>query len=197
MAPQVTYPGSIVTREKLAERRSRKDLRFMAAHSALFDWLKIQERATDCFYRVHSAWGNEDLADVSGWMTAWYWQNQQCVHLDKWRTEGLENVCDVKKITDIKPLLFVHRNCANEHEDSMVVISITANMQDYLQERSAGKIVEGSKKYKEVETVWSFTLESGVWKVSNIDEDSMSLVYAKMVKELTPIETTVVSDLRI
>jgi hypothetical protein len=57
-------------------------------------------------------------------------------------------------------------------------------------------LLEGSKRYKEVETVWSFTLEEGVWKVSDIEEDSMSLAYAKMVKELPKIETTVVSELR-
>lgn len=183
-------------REKLAERRSRKDLRFMAGHSSLFEWLKIKERATDCFYRVHSGWEKEDLSGVGQWMTDWYWQNQQVVHLQKWKNEGLINICDVKKISDIKPLLFVHRNSGKEHEDSMVVVSITAKMKDCLQERNSGKIVEGSKRYKEVETIWSFTVENGHWKVSNIDESSMSLVYANMVKELPPIESTVVSDLR-
>ena len=69
-------------------------------------------------------------------------------------------------------------------------------MKDYLQDRATGKVVEGSKRYKAVETVWSFTLENGVWKVSNIEEDTMSTVYAKMVRELPRIETTVVSDLR-
>ena len=69
-------------------------------------------------------------------------------------------------------------------------------MKDYLQERNSGKVVEGSKRFKEVETIWSFTLENGIWKVSNIDESSMSLEYAKMVKELPKIESTVISELR-
>ena len=129
-------------------------------------------------------------------MTDWYWQNQQLAHLDRWKKEGLVNVCDVKNITKIKPLLFVHRNQGEAHEDSMVVISIQARMNDYLQDRATGKVVEGSKRYKEVETVWSFTLENGAWKVSDIEEDTMSTAYAKMVKELPKIETTVLSDLR-
>ena len=191
--PLIAY---VLLQEKLAERRSRKDLRFMAGYSSLFEWLKVQERAKDCFLRVHSGWEKEDLSGVSSWMTDWYWQNQQLAHLDKWKKEGLVNICDVKKITNIKPLLFVHRNQGEEHEDSMVVISIEAKMQDYLQDRTTGKVVEGSKRYKEVETVWSFTLEEGVWKVSDIEEDTMSLAYAKMVKELPGIETTVVSELR-
>jgi hypothetical protein len=186
----------VMVREKLSERRARKDLRFMAGYSPIFEWLKIQERVKDCFYRVHSGWEKEELSDVSGWMTDWYWQNQQMVHLDKWKREGLVNICDVKKITDIKPLLFVHRNHSARHEDSMLVVSVTANMKDYLQERDSGKVVEGSKRYKEVETVWSFTLEEGQWKVSDIDEGSMSLAYAKLVKDLPRIEDTVVADLR-
>ncbi len=69
-------------------------------------------------------------------------------------------------------------------------------MKDYLQDRNTGTVVEGSKRYKEVETVWSFTLENGVWKVSDIEEASMSLAYAKMVTDLPKIESTVISDLR-
>lgn len=47
--PLITY---VVIREKRAERRARKDLRFMALHSSVFELLKIQERAKDCFFRV-------------------------------------------------------------------------------------------------------------------------------------------------
>jgi Tim44-like domain len=191
--PWVIY---VLVREKLSERRARNDLRFMAGYSQLFEWLKIQERAKDCFFRVHSGWEKEDLSRVADWMTDWYWQHQQMAHLDKWKREGLVNICDVKKIVQIKPILFVHRNQGAEHEDSMVVLSITANMKDYLQHRTSGEIVEGSKRYKEVETIWSLTLENGVWKVSDIEEDSMSLGYAKLAGELPKIESTVVSELR-
>ena len=182
--------------EKLSERRALRDLRFMAGYDAVFDWLKVRERAKDCFQRVHSGWEKENLSGVSDWMTDWYWQNQQLVHLEKWKREGLVNICNVKKMTKIKPLLFIHRNQGAEHEDSMVVISMEAKMNDYLQDRNTGKVVEGNRRYKTVETVWSFTLENGEWKVSDIEEDAMSLAYAKLRKELPDIESTVVSDLR-
>ena len=70
-------------------------------------------------------------------------------------------------------------------------------MKDFLQDRNTGKVVEGSKNYKDVETIWSFTLENGYWKVSDIEEDSMSLAYAKLVSELPSIETTVISELKV
>lgn len=191
--PLILY---VLIREKIAERRARKDLRFMAKYSSIFDWLKIQERAKDCFYRVHTGWEKEDLSEASNWMTDWYWQNQQLAHLERWKREGLVNICNVKKITNIKPLLFVHRNQGREHEDSMVVVSIEAMMRDFLQNRTSGEVVEGSKRFKEVETIWSFTLENGEWKVSDIEEGDMSIAYAKLVKELPDIESTVVSELR-
>ena len=45
--PLIMY---VLFQEKLAERRARKDLRFMAWYSPLFEWLKVQERAKDCFF---------------------------------------------------------------------------------------------------------------------------------------------------
>ncbi len=191
--PLILY---VLLREKLSERRARRDLRFMAAYSAQFDWLKIMERAKDCFYRVHSGWDNEDLAAVSSWMTDWYWQHQQLVHLDRWKRDGLRNVCEIRKITHIRPLLFVHRNQGQEHDNSMIVISIEARMKDYLEQRDTGKVVEGSKRFKEVETIWTFTMQNEQWKVSDIEEGSMSLAYARMARELPAIETTVASELR-
>lgn len=185
----------VLVREKLAERRSRKDLSFMAARDARFDWLSIQQRTKDCFHRIHSGWDKEDLSDVSGWMTSWYWQNQQQVFLDKWKREGLVNVCNVKRMGSIRPLLFVHRNLGRAHEGSLLVVSITATMQDYLAKREGGKVVEGSKRYKEVETVWSFSMDGGEWKVSDIEEGGVSLAYAKLIRELPPIEATLNSDL--
>ena len=191
--PVIIY---VLIKEKLAERRTKKDLRVMAGYSPLFEWLKIRERAKDCFLRVHSGWENEDLSDVSAWMTDWYWQNQQQVYLNKWRDNGLVNVCNVRRIIGIKPLLFVHRNHGAEHDGSLVVVSIEAHMQDYLEKRGTGEIVEGSKSFKDVETVWSFTLENKQWKVSDIEESEMTLAYANEVAGLPRIETTVVSDLR-
>ena len=188
--PLITY---VLIREKISERRARRDLAYMAVHSSKFDWLKLQERAKDCFYRVHSGWEREDLSGVSNWMTDWYWQNQQLVHLDRWRNNGLKNVCEVKRLTGIKPILFVHRNEGGEHENSVVVISMEANMKDYLEDIKSGSVVEGSKRYKDVETVWSFTMESGEWKVSDIEEGSMSLAYAKLAKDLPRIESTLIS----
>lgn len=186
--PLIIY---VLVREKKAERRARMDLRFMAAYDPNFQWLQIQQRAKDCFYRVHSGWDDEDLSAVSGWMTDWYWQNQQLVHLRRWKRDGLKNICKVRKITGIRPLLFLHRNEHDEHDGSMLVIAIKACMKDYLVRRDTGKVVEGNKRDKDVETVWTFILRDDVWKVSDIEDGVCALSYAGMIRDLPAIETTV------
>ncbi len=176
--PLILY---VLIKQKLGERRARKNLRFMSKISPNFEWVNIMQRATDCFHRVHAAWAKEDVSEAAEFMTSWYWQNQQLVFLNKWEKAGLVNLCTVKRISDIKPLFFIHRDDGASHEGSLLAISITATMQDYLAERVTGKVVEGSKKFKLVETIWSFTLTDGKWKVSGIEEGDMALAYAKVM----------------
>lgn len=181
-------------REKLAERRARRDLRFMASHDPRFDFLKVRERIQDCFHRIHAAWRKEDMAEASDWMTTWYWQNQQLVYLERWEREGLVNHCNVQQVKSIRPLLFAHRNDQEAHEGSLLVVSITARMQDYLARRDSDELIEGDKEWKNVETVWSFTMNNGQWKVSNIEAAAVTLEYARIAKELPAIEATLVAD---
>lgn len=185
-------------KEKMAERRARNDLRYIAkrTNDRRFEWLAIKERVQDCFYRVHAAWGKQDVSEAAEYMTDWYWQNQQIAFLDRWEREGLVNHCQVGSVRRIKPLLLIHRNDELPHEGSMLVVSICANMKDYLADRDTGAIIEGSNAFKDVETVWTFTMVNGNWRVSNIEEDSLSLAYAKMVKELPKIEDTMVNEMK-
>ncbi len=178
-------------KEGRASRRARRDLAYVGRLSAAFDWLTLRQRIFDCFHRIHAAWSKEDVREASEYMTGWYWQNQQLVYLDQWQEQGLVNHCTVKKISRLKPLLFSHRNEGTLHEGSMLVVSISAHMQDYLARRDTGAVVEGSKKFKDVETLWTFMLTDGRWKVSNIEESSMLDEYLRMVADLPPVEDTV------
>lgn len=182
-------------REWLASRRSLKDLRFMARHHKAFDWLTLRHRIQDCFFRVHAAWQQEDVTTASQWMSDWYWQNQQFAHLNRWQQQNLTNICEIKALKSIKPLLFTHRNEGSAHENSILVVLITANMMDYLKQRDTGVIVEGSADYQDVERVWTFIFQQGTWKVSMIEESSTSLEYANMIKLLPAIETTLLSPI--
>lgn len=178
-----------IIREYFAQRRSFKDLRLLATFNKQFDWLTLQERITDCFYRVHAAWHKQDMIEASEWMTDWYWRNQQLVCLDQWAKDGHINHCRLKKITDIRPLYLAYRGNEPDAEGSRIVVSISANMEDYLADRETGEVVEGKKGFQEIETVWTFVLKNGQWVVANIEEDSLSLTYAQLANEL-PAEHT-------
>jgi hypothetical protein len=70
---------------------------------------------------------------------------------------------------------------------SRVVVGVSANMEDYLEERASGKLVEGKKGYQDVESVWSFELQNGAWRVANIEEGSLTLAYAQLANELPAV----------
>lgn len=177
----------ISIREYIGVRRTTNDLKKLAKnHPRLFGWFELKNRVQEVFGQVHSAWDKKDMSRASEWMTSWYWQNQQLMYLDKWEERGWVNVCDVRKILKIKPL-YLACSHADDFAGSRIVMSIAANMEDYLMERETGKIIEGKKGYKDGTTVWTFVLEDGKWKVENIEEDTMTLAYAKLKNEIPEI----------
>ena len=178
-------------KQRLAERRAYKDLRYMAQYDPNFEWRWAHQRILDCFYQIHSAWKDEDFPEACEYITDWYWQNQQLVHLDRWHREGLSNVCEIKKVLSVRPLLFIHRNDDAAHEGSLLVVSITAIMKDYLVHRETGKVVDGERKFKDHENIWSFKLAEGQWRVSNIEEIGCEFGYIFQSKSMPRIEETV------
>ncbi|MEJ2727884.1 MAG: Tim44 domain-containing protein [Deltaproteobacteria bacterium] len=188
LLPVGTY---LYVKQKLAERRAYKDLRYMAQHDPNFEWLRAKARVLDCFYRIHGAWQQEDVSKACEYMTDWYWQNQQLVYLDRWHREGLRNVCAVKKIRMLRPLLFIHRNDDAAHEGSLLVVSITASMMNCLVKRETDEVVEGGRKFKDHEAIWTFALIEGQWRVANIEEAGCEFDYIFQGKNVPRIEETV------
>jgi len=184
--PLIIY---VLLKEYRAKKRVLRDLQIVATLSPDFDWIKIRKRVQDCFYRVHAAWEKSDVSEAGEWMTDWYWQNQQMLYLDRWEREGLVNICEVEKIVSIKPIMFSFRGDEGRPgEGSELAVLISARMKDYLERKSDGKLVEGSRKKKDVERIWCFTYENGKWVVSNIDEGSNSLEYIEIMKTVPKIE---------
>ncbi len=182
LSPIILY---LFLREKIAIRKTMKDLAQLAKVNPVFDYFHIKSRATDIFTRVQHSWDKNQIEDASEWMDNWYWQNQKIIHLEGWENKGLGNTVNVKKVKSIDPL-FVQWSDAKDAENAIVVVSINALMQDYLYQKSTGVIVEGDKEYKEVETIWTLVLHQGKWVVQNIEESEMALSYAKMENVLTP-----------
>ena len=175
-------------KQKLAERRAYRDLRSMAQYNPNFEWRWAKQRIMDCFHQVHCAWEDEDLSGACEYITDWYWQNRQLAHLDRWHREGLRNIREVKKVLTVRPLLFIHRNDDAAHEGSLLVVSITANTKDYLVHLETGNVVEGDRKFKDHETIWSFKLIDGQWRVSNIEEIGCEFSYIYQAKSMTRVK---------
>lgn len=173
-----------VIREYLAQRHTLNDLQKLNKINSLFDWVTVQERITESFYQIHTAWSKEDMTEASDWMTDWYWKNQQMVYLNQWAKEGLINHCRIKKISDISPLFLACRGDEKTPTGSRLVVSITAKIEDYLAKRETGEIVEGRKGFNDVETIWTFVIQNNQWKVANIEEGVLSLDYAQLTNEL-------------
>ena len=184
--PLIIY---VMIKEYLAQKRVLRELRYVARYSPEFEWIKIRKRIQDCFMRVHSAWEKSDVSQAAEWMTDWYWQNQQVVFLDRWERENLRNVCEVDIINGIKPIMFSFRcDDGKPGEGSELAVLIDAKMTDYLINKIDGELAEGSRKKKDVERVWCFTLENDKWVVSNIEEGSNALSYIGMMKDVPRIE---------
>jgi len=175
----------VVIKERRAEKRTLAELRRLSAVDRTFDWMTIRDRVTDCYHRVNAAWSATDMSEASEWMTSWYWQNQQLAFLNRWEREGLVNHCRIKGISKIRPLFLQFENDGDSYgEGSRLVVSVSANMEDYLAEKDTGKVVEGAKGYADTEHVWTFLLQKGKWVVGNIEEGSVSLSYAGLRSEV-------------
>lgn len=178
-------------KERRAARRAQRDLAYLARLSPAFRWLDLRERALACFQRVHAAWRREDVREAAEFMTDWYWQNQQLVVLDRWAAEGLVNHCEVKSVSRLRPILVMPACADSGFQGSKVVIEISAEMQDYLARREDGEIVEGSKAFKEVASLWTFELADGRWRVSNIEDSALMGDYLALIASQPRAEAAV------
>jgi len=126
------------------------------------------------------------MNEVSSYVSHWYWQNQQLVHLDEWKRKNLRNVSKLKSLGKIKPL---HLEITDQEnlEGSRIALSIEADVEDYLIERDTNKVVEGKRGVQEIEKVWILEYTDGKWLLDDIQEGSLSLAFAKM-KNIIPEE---------
>lgn len=186
--PLIIY---ILIKQFFAKIRVYRDLRIVAKICPAFSWIRLRERIKDCFHRVHAAWEKSDIYEAKDWMTDWYWQNQQIVYLERWERDGLVNICEVDKINYIKPIFFSYRSDDGRiGNGSSLAVMISASMTDYLEKMADGELIEGIRKKRDIERIWSFTYENEKWVVSNIDEGSNLLEYIEMMESVPKVKET-------
>ncbi|MFT5778379.1 MAG: hypothetical protein ACI837_001335 [Crocinitomicaceae bacterium] len=188
--PLILY---IKFREHIAVRKNTKSLSKLGLVNKDFSWLNLEKNVRNVYSRVHVAWEDENMENVSRYVSSWYWQNQQLVVLDKWKDENLKNICRLQEIGKIKPL---HLEITDHEalEGSRIAFSITGNIEDFLVERTTGKIVYGRRGYQEEEKIWILEYTDGQWLLDDIREGNLSLAFAKMSNSIPvnlpkPIQT--------
>lgn len=170
--------------EFLGIRKTKKQLAKLGLTNKDFMWLHLRNTVENVFTRTYAAWGNENMEEVSSLVNSWYWQNQQLIHLDKWKQENKKNVCSCFSVIKISPL-YMEISDADNFEYSKVAFAIKANVEDYLIDRDSSKVVYGKKGFHEETKVWIMQYIDGVWLLDNILDDSYTLSFAKM-KNIVP-----------
>ncbi|MEP1487650.1 MAG: hypothetical protein ABJK28_04420 [Algibacter sp.] len=177
----------IRTVEFLAVRKAKKQLAKLGLINKDFSWLNIEKNVSNVFSRVYLAWGNENMKEVSEYVNHWYWQNQQLVHLDRWKKENLLNICKLESISSIKPL-YLEISDNGKFEGSKIAFIITANIKDYLINRDSKKVVEGKNTYDDETKIWIMEYTEGKWLLDDIRNDEFSLSFAKMENVVPVLE---------
>lgn len=175
-APLIIY---VLIRERIGVFYTKRTLSKIAAVDRRFNWLDLEKDIRNAYSRVHIAWDKEDMSAVQEYVSSWYWQNQQLVYLDEWKSRNLHNVCHLKTIGRIKPL-YIELSEYDQFEGTRIAFSIFGEIEDYLIDNESRQIVEGSRGYQEVEKVWIFELTDGKWLLDDIRDGSLSLAFAKM-----------------
>ena len=87
--PVIIYMKTI---EYFAVKKTKKQLAQIGIKNKDFSWLNLEKNVYNIFTRVYVAWNNEDMKEVKDYVNHWYWQNQQQVHLDKWKYQQNKTV---------------------------------------------------------------------------------------------------------
>jgi hypothetical protein len=169
--------------QALGVRRTRKELELLAKARPEFAWGKLEAEARAAVLDIYAAWKADDLAAVEHRMAPEYFESQKEL-LERWRDEGKVNVIDLRGQVKLKPL-FVKTETVVSY--SLVALLVEAQVVDYLQDESTGKVLKGKKEWDPgFEAVWVLTYREGRWLVTRIEDGSTSLSFARLKNEIDP-----------
>lgn len=161
----------------LGRRRTRRDLKVMAAMDPAFEWRSIHERLTLIVQSVSDAWRDDDLARVAPMLTAAYYEEQKDL-LARWAAEGKSNVFTLEKLRSIRPLHFSAQFGPNH---STLTVTVVADAMDFLMDLGSGKVLRGKdRQEKNHETIWRFRFLDGDWLLDAIEPGDMELAIARL-----------------
>lgn len=164
-------------------KKNKKILGQLSQKHPDFAWVKLQKTFTNIVRQVYNAWSNEDLKEVQNLVNHWYWQNQQQVFLNQWKRENLKNVSSLKYIASIRP---IYMELTEDLENSRIAVILKVEAEDYLKNIETGKIVQGKAGVQDLEYLWFFEYSEGRWLLDEIQEEGLSLSWAKEPNVVSP-----------
>ncbi len=165
--------------ESIKVRKNKKILQKLSLKKKELNWLNLEKEFSNIVRRVYIAWSKEDMREVREYVNHWYWQNQQAVFIEQWKSENLKNVSRLKTLEKIRPLyLEITEN--EDFEGTRIAVSVEVEAEDYLKDRETGKIVQGKSGFQDLDYVWIFEYSEGKWLLDEIREGTLSLQFAKL-----------------
>jgi len=171
-------------REFVGVRKTRKDLAKLAEEHPEFDWNAIQPRVKRMVEDLHSYWTVQDIERCGDFTTYDFMMTQKAI-LERWANEGKRNVTELKRINKIKP---VYVRVEDGESMSVLAVSVSMNLRDYLVHATTGSVVKGSdKKVISGHTaIYMLVLADEEWLLHGIEDGATSLGFAK---EQNQVET--------
>lgn len=172
LLPLILY---VTAREWFGVRRARRDLATLSTRYSYFAWPQLEAYIRKATKGLYGSWTSGDLSPVGSMLTGDFFESQQAI-LDRWTEEGKRNVTRLEKLTRVKPLMV---SAETDDSLSVLVVSVTMNLVDYIEKVDSKKVVKGTKKaVKGHELVFTFLHVEGDWLLHSIDEGSVSLAFA-------------------
>lgn len=178
--PLIIY---VVVKEKLAVRRTKRDLEELAKEWPIFSWEHISGRVRNTAEALYRSWSSGDISPAEPYLTRDYFESQQDI-LDRWTDEGRSNVTKVRKFGRTRPLSV---RTPDRSSFAVVCVGINMQIQDYMIEVESGKVTKGNKSWKEKEMIFVMMHDEGEWLLHSIqgENDSLDIASEKNLTDTT------------
>lgn len=158
-------------------------LRRLAKKDQNFHWPTLKKHVTAVFGALHQAWGGNNQTAAAAFCTTSFWETAQRNNFERWSAEGIKHRDQPSTIKYLSPILLRHTGQPGA-EDSIVVVNIKANVEDYFEDANTGEMLEGKKGFQNIEDFWTFQLIQGKWLLYNIEPSEFKSVYLNLRNEV-------------
>jgi predicted lipid-binding transport protein (Tim44 family) len=166
---ETTYPnaGSPYGQAVSADQDLERGIGHIRQMDSSFDEKAFRDQCMDLFFKVQGAWANRDMSGVKNHLT------EEMFGLLQGDADKLRAGKKINRLDNIAVRSVDIVEAWQESGQDFITVRFYANLLDYVEDETTGKIVSGSKtdpvKFDEF---WTFTRPVGkaAWKLSDIQQ---------------------------